>query len=53
MFPCLEIFINIVSYNMTKIESFDRGKLGMSKYDKITALFMDAMNRQKKMKIET
>ena len=33
---------------MTKIESFDRGKLGMSKYDKITALFMDAMNRQKK-----
>ena len=30
---------------MAKIESFHRGKLGMTKYDKITALFMDAMNR--------
>ena len=42
----LEIFINIVSYNMAKIESFHQEKLGMTKYDKITALFMDAMNRQ-------
>ena len=40
------VFINIVSYNMAKIESFHRRKLGMTKYDKITALFMDVMNRQ-------
>ena len=42
----LEIFINIVSHDMAEIESFHQEKLGMTKYDKITALFMDAMNRQ-------
>ena len=31
---------------MAEIESFHQEKLGMTKYDKITALFMDAMNRQ-------
>ena len=31
---------------MTKIESFHQEKKGMTKYDKITALFVDAMNRQ-------
>ena len=46
----LEIFINIVSYNMAKIESFHQEKLGMTKYDKITALFMNAMNRQQSRK---
>ena len=30
---------------MAKIESFHRGKLVMTIYDKITALSMDAMNR--------
>ena len=56
--PCffhLEISINIVSYNMPKIESFHRGELGMTKYDKITCSLVHGCHEQatiQKMKLD-